>query len=255
MLTRFWAARWYLLLGLLTFLITFILTAPLHFLWRYAAPQLQGLPLRISQVSGTLWQGRMQVEILPLRELGVLNTRWSLAFWPLLTGSAQLQLEAEGADVRLSVPLQISPATLRIDGAEGYLDLQPLQPLLSRQRSSVAGQVELLRLLATVDLGSRQFRALSGRLQYSGGPVSFLVDNKPVNADMPPLIGQLGMEAEQAALQLTTQNGDILLSGYLQPDGWAGMALRRRFIDVLGQPWPASAEADTVIFEVSRKVL
>ncbi len=256
MLKSIWAARWYVVLGLLTFLITLVLTTPLHFVWRHVSPQLSALPVQVQQVNGTLWNGRLQFQVLQLRELGLLDARWELSFLSLLAGQADLRLQVESPDLRLQLPLRVGlDNVLHIDGADGYFDLSPVQPLLQRQRTKVEGQVELSRLLAEVDLSINQFNQLSGQLVYSGGASTFLVDNKPVNATLPMLIGQLGREPERAALDLTTDSGELLLRGYLQPDGWAGIALRRRFLDVLGQQWPAQADADTVIFEVSQKVL
>ena len=256
MLKSIWAARWYVLLGLLTFLITLALTTPLHFVWRMLAPQLSALPVHVQQVSGTVWNGRLQFQVMQLRELGLLDARWELSFLSLLTGTADVRLQIDSPQLRLQLPVRIgTDKILHIQGADGYFSLTPLRPLLQAQRTKVEGNLELSRLLAEVDLNTNVFRELSGQLIYSGGASSFLVDNKPVNANLPMMVGQLGREQDRAALDLTTDSGDVLLRGYLQADGWAGIALRRRFLDVIGQQWPAQAEADTVIFEVSQKVL
>lgn len=255
MLKGIWAARWYLILGLLTFLITLVLTMPLHFAWRMVAPHLSSLPVHIHSMSGTLWHGRVQLQVPELRDLGLLNTSWQLEFLPLLVGNAKINLSIDSTNLRLTMPLSLSSSHVDIQGADGYLNLQSIESLLRDQGTRLGGTVELQRLLASVDLNTYEFSELAGRIVYGGGPVTVLIDNKPVSATLPLLVGQLGREPERAALLLTTQEGDILLNGYLQPDGWAGMALRRRFVDLMGQTWPAKAEADTVIFEVSSKVL
>lgn len=255
MLKGIWAARWYLILGLLTFLITLVLTMPLHFAWRLASPHLSNLPVHIHSMSGTLWSGRVQMQVPMVRELGTLNSNWQLSFLPLLVGNIHLNLTVDSDNLRLTLPLSLSNSRLDIQGAEGYLNLAGIDSLLRAQNTSLGGTVELQRLLATVDLNSNEFSELAGRIVYGGGPVTVQIDNKPVSATLPLLVGQLGREPERAALVLTTEDGDVLLNGYLQPDGWAGMALRRRFVDLMGQTWPAKAEADTVIFEVSSKVL
>ena len=56
MLQSIWAARWYLLLGILTFLIVLVVNTPLHFIWQYAEPALGRMPIRIQSPTGTLWQ-------------------------------------------------------------------------------------------------------------------------------------------------------------------------------------------------------
>src|SRR5690554_7246293 len=84
MLKRCWQARWYILLGLITFLVTLALTTPLHFIWRYLEPQIGGLPVEVSQIRGTIWQGRAQLKIQQLPVLGPIDSQWQLQFLPLL---------------------------------------------------------------------------------------------------------------------------------------------------------------------------
>jgi general secretion pathway protein N len=53
-----------------------------------------------------------------------------------------------------------------------------------------------------------------------------------------------------------TADGDPLGQMYIQPDGWGGVSVLRRAVDIAGQEWPdKQADADTVIFEVSQKFL
>lgn len=255
MLKRCWQARWYVLLGLITFIITMALTAPLHVVWRYVEPQLQGMPVQINQVRGSIWQGHMQVKIPQLTVLGDINGSWQLEFFPLLMGKAKLKLKLEGQDVRLLLPLTVTANTLLIERADGFLQIASLNPILQQQRSSAEGEVELQQLSSLVNWREQRIQTLSGRLTYTGGEISLLVDNKPVRAEMPALIGWLSMQEERAIVDISTVEDESLLQGYLQPDGWAGLSLKRRFLDVIGQEWPAKAEADTVIFEVSQKVM
>lgn len=255
MLKRCWQARWYILLGLITFIITLALTTPLHFVWRYVEPQLQGSPVQISQVRGSLWAGRMQVNVPELAVLGNIQGQWQLELLPLLGGKAKLKLNLEGQDLRLKLPVSLSASTAKIEGGEGFLQLEALNSLLQQQRGSAQGQVELQQLESTILWRAQSIQNLAGRLTYTGGEISLLVDGNPVNAEMPPLVGRLGMEQERAVVDILTLENASLLQGYLQPDGWAGLSLKRRFLDVIGQQWPAKAEADTVIFEVSQKVM
>lgn len=255
MLKRCWRARWYILLGLITFIITLALTTPLHFVWRYLEPQLQGMPVQINQVRGSIWQGRMQVNIPQLSVLGNIDGSWQLEFFPLLVGKAKLRLNLEGQDVRLVLPVTFTATTLTIERADGFLQLNSLNPLLQQQRGSADGYVELQQLSSEINWREQRINTVSGRLAYSGGEISLLVDGKPVRAEMPELVGWLAMKEERAIVDISTMEDESLMQGYLQPDGWAGLSLKRRFLDVIGQEWPATAEADTVIFEVSQKVM
>lgn len=255
MLKTIYSARWYLVLGLLTFLLTLVVTVPLHFVWRFVEPQLQGLPVQISQVRGSVWQGSARVRVPQLLELGEIDGRWQLQPAALLLGELKLQLKFDTPDLRLRLPVTLSASHLKIDAGNGYFDLAPLKPIFAREQGSAEGAVELQQLVTTVQLEPLAIEDISGRLTYSGGQVSLLVENKPVKAELPPLLGQLSKDSDKAVLVASTQEQQTLFEGFLKDDGWAGLAIRRSFIDVLGQTWPMKAEADDVIFEVSRKVL
>ena len=56
-------------------------------------------------------------------------------------------------------------------------------------------------------------------------------------------------------ISFTDTEGNSIGSGYVQPDGWAGILIRRRLLDLLGQKWPADVSEEAVIFEVSQKIL
>lgn len=255
MLNTLWSSRWYLILGLLAFLITLLLTMPLHFVWRYVEPQLQGLPVHVNQVSGSLWQAKMQLHIVPLPELGTLQGHWEIQPWALFVGKLKLQLDLESADLRLQLPLTVQQTQLQIEAGQGYLDLAPLQPIFAREHGRAEGSVELQNLNTTIALEPLQIKDISGQLTYSGGDIGILIDNKPVQASMPPLLGRLAKTAAQAQLTATTPEGLNLFDAFVKDDGWAGIVIKRNFIDVLGQAWPMKAEPDDVVFEVSRKVL
>ena len=56
-------------------------------------------------------------------------------------------------------------------------------------------------------------------------------------------------------MSITNTEGQDIGNGYVQPDGWAGIGIRRRFLDILGLQWPAEVDAEKVIFEASQKLL
>lgn len=256
MFKAIWAARWYVLLGFFTFLIVLVINIPLHFVWRYAEPALGRLPVKVEQVSGSLWNGHVRLQIPQLRALGSIDSDWQLSPWPLLAGKADLHLQISGDGLRAESDAQLSAGgLLQLSATSGYLESAAIAPLLKANRVEIGGNFEASAVTAQLDLNKRILSGVGGQLVYSGGNVSFLVDRKPVNATMPMLIGQLGMDADKAVVNVGTTEGQQLIQGYMQPDGWGGVAIRRRFLDVLGQKWPAQSTEETVIFEVSHKVL
>ena len=253
MLHALWRGRWYWLLGFFAFLITLVVTAPLHFLWPYVQPQLPPLPVKIQQVSGTLWDGQAQ---LTQRQVGQLDVNWQLSPWSLLTGVANLNLAVTGNGVRLQGQAQANVRQqLTLSYIQGYLDANVMSQELRRNQVSLVGNFELSQFNARFDGQARQLLEATGQLVFSGGPASFLVNRKTVNVEMPMLVAQISRPTEQAEVNIATVDGEAIGQAFLQNDGWGGVALRRRFLDIVEQPWPGESTPDTIIFEVSQKVL
>lgn len=256
MFKAIWAARWYVLLGFFTFVIVLAVNTPLHFVWGYVKPQLGRLPVQVDQITGTVWDGSARLRVPRLNSLGPLDARWQLSPVGLLGGQADLDVHLSGNGVRLDSAASVGlNQVLTLSDASGYLDAAVIAPLLKRNRVNIAGSFELSQLNTTLDTSAGNIRALSGRLVYSGGAIGFPVNNKPVSATMPVVVGVLGMDGDKAVIYAATTDNLPLMQGYMQADGWGGVSIRRRFLDVLGQQWPNPAEEDTVIFEVSHKVL
>lgn len=247
------AARWYLLLGFFVFTLTLALTTPLHFVWRFAQPYAANLPVKIQQVSGTIWDGQLQINE---RQLGLLQVQWQLDQWQLLTAQAQLAVRVAGDGLQLEGSAVIdADQVLVIRQADGFLSSKHLGPLLRRGKASLNGEFELSGLNARIDIPTKQISDLEGQVLFTGGDVGFPVNGKPIQATLPLLVGQLARNGDKSSLDIRTQEGLDIGQAFLQNDGWGGVAIRRRFLDILGQQWPAEATEETVIFEVSQKIL
>lgn len=247
-----WSAKWYLLLGLFSYILFLVATAPLDFVWRQAQPYVGRLPVQIQQVSGTLWQGQAKVQV---PQVGALNAKWTLDAFSLLAGKANLDLDVKGNAVALNGNVQASPSQIILTDVNGSLSSQHLRSMLRQGQVKLAGEFEVSGLNAELLVADKQIASAEGRIVYSGGDVGFPIDGKPINATLPMLVGQISKPSDKVELSLATTEGLSIGSGYLQPDGWGGVAIKRRFLDILGQKWPAKATEDTVIFEVSQKLL
>lgn len=127
--------------------------------------------------------------------------------------------------------------------------------MLRQGGASLQGDFEVSGLNASLDLANKQILDLSGQLTFTGGDVGFPVDGNPIQASLPLLVGKLSREDDKSVLNINTQEGLPIGQAFMQNDGWGGVAIRRRFLDILGQKWPANATEETVIFEVSQKIL
>lgn len=260
MLQSIWAARWYLLLGILTFFIVLVVNAPLHFIWQYAEPALGRMPVRIQNPTGTLWHGRL---IADAPEVGPVQIVWSLSPLSLLSAQPELTLSADNERVRLHGDAAVAfdlatirPTSIVLTNVSGYLDSQVAAKAFKGMPVSVTGDVELSQLNGEFDLASKQILSLAGRLIYSGGNAQFPIQRNQVDAVLPILIGEMTMEGDTAVMHVKTSEGKDIARVFLQADGWGGVSMRKRAIDLVGQQWSdKQATEDTVIFEVSHKIL
>jgi general secretion pathway protein N len=259
MLRAVWSAKWYILLGLLAFILIVVATTPIHFLWKYAEPPARSLPVRIENPAGTVWQGRVNLGI---PQAGIVATEWQLSPWSLMTGAADLELKASGDNVRFEGQAHASglfsglPDQLQLTDVSGYVDSAALMPLLMQARATLEGDFELSRLNANIDIANRKVSDATGQLVYSGGQLRARVERQSVDTELPMLVANLMMEGDKLVVPVATAEGDPLGQLFMQPDGWGGMTVLRRAVDIAGQSWPdKQAEPDTVIFEVSQKFL
>ena len=261
MLSSVWAARWYIFLGTVTFLLTLLVTTPLHFVWQYVSPFAQQLPVQISQPTGTLWQGSATVRD---RTLGEFDARWTLTQpLSLLLGQLNLDVSVDGEPLRVNGHAQLkglwqgTPSDVSFTDFDGYMDATVLSPLLSPQQVSLNGDFELSGLNGSVSVQDKQLLSVSGQLVYSGGQVTYpLQRGKQQTADLPMLIATAETLGDNVLVPVVTDEGNPIGEAYLQPDGWGGVRVLRRAIDIAGQTWPdKQADEDTVVFEVSQKVM
>jgi len=253
MLSALSAARWYLLFGFFAFLIFLVVNTPLHFVWQQAQPHLGRLPIEVNQVSGTLWEADFQIQD---RQLGTLDGHWTLQPASLLTASPTLDVTLEGEAIRFEGMVTVEPnQQLRIQNGSAFIDSRVAAPMLKQARAKLQGDIQASNLNLVLNPQSKQVLNAAGNLVFSGGDASFRVQGKMVDVELPMMVGKLAMDGPKTTLQVTTADQEGLAEVFLNPDGWGGVAVKRRFLDVIGQPWKASSSADTVIFEVSQKFL
>ena len=259
MLRAVWSAKWYILLGLLAFILIVVATTPIHFLWKYAEPYARDLPVRIQNPTGTLWQGRADVGV---PQAGTIAADWELSPLPLLLGNADLAINAEGENIRLTGAAQATglyaglPERVIIEDLNGYLDSSALAPLLMQARANLDGSFELSRLNADISIADQGINDISGQLVYSGGQLRARVERQSIDTELPMLVANIVMDGPKVTVPVATADGEPLGQLFLQEDGWGGMTVLRRAVDIAGQSWPdKQADADTVIFEVSQKFL
>jgi len=251
-LKAIWSIKGYILLGLISYVLFVVLTAPLGFIWPKIQPKLGPLPVQVISVDGTLWQGQVQLQA---PQVGLISAQWDIQISDLLVGQLTARIEANGDELKFSGLVSSNGEQVEITDSEAFMSSRYLKPLLRQGRASLEGSFELNNFNSLFSLSDKQIKTIQGRLLYSGGDVSFPIDGRNISARLPILVGDITKPNDNVDLEIRDTEGNSIGSGYIQPDGWAGIVIRRRLLDMLGQKWPADVTEDAVIFEVSQKLL
>lgn len=233
-------------------MIFLIITAPLEYVWPKVQPHLGPLPVKIEQVQGTVWQGQARVNV---PNVGKVTGNWNIHIGALMSGQLSANVDIKGDQLKFKGLVTGSADQLEVMNGEAFLSSSYLRPILRQGQSSLTGDFELNKFNGIFSIVENQILAADGRLLFTGGDVSFPLDGKKVNAKLPVLIGSIKKPSDNVELIISNTDGQNIGNGYVQPDGWAGLKIRRRFLDILGIEWPANVGAEKVIFEASQKLL
>ena len=244
-----------ILVGILAYLVFLLALFPINIAYKILNPQ--GLPVSVEALSGTLWQGS---GVLKERQVGRLDVTWSLNPWALVTQQVSADVKVKGQQVRFNGHIDLGlqsfhiPATIQISDAKGYVAADLVNQFARQQRASIQGDLELSALNLSYNLLEKQAQSASGRLVWQGGQVAYPVGRDKRTANMPMLVGQLSTESGNLLANVSTTSGEAVAQANLKNDGWAGIAIKRRLLDLAGEKWPGQGNADTSVFEVSEKV-
>ena len=253
MLKAVWSNKGYILLGLLAYVIVLALTVPLNLVWEQVKPHAKGLPVTVKNMNGTLWQGQTTV-FSP--QVGNVQASWTISPMSLLAANVELDLNLAAQGVSVESQVTVGQEIVSLSNTKATLDSAILRPMLAASRTSLGGEFELNNFTAAYNYKNPEVIEANGRVLFSGGDVAFPIDGKVISSRLPMIIGDINKQDKKLVLSLNTEDQASLGQGYFEPHGgWAGIAIKRRFLDVLGQQWPGKADEDDVIFEVSEKVL
>lgn len=247
-----WSAKGYVLIGFISYIVFVVLTAPLEFIWPKIQPELGPLPVQIETIHGTVWQGQVQLKT---PQVGQINAVWDIQISDLFFGQLTALITVSGDELKFSGRVSTDGEQVAISDSDAFMSSNYLQPLLRQGRASLKGDFELSDFSSRISLSDKQIHSAEGRLVFSGGDVSFPIDGKSISAELPILVGNISKPSDNVDLQIIDTEGHSIGRGYVQPDGWAGLVIRRRLLDLLGQKWPDDVDEDAIIFEVSQKII
>jgi len=223
---------------------------PLNIAYKLIDPK--GLPIKVVSVSGTLWDGHL---VLKQSVVGQTQLDWELSPVALLTGEVDSIFSVKSAQFEgkgnVSVALN---GDISFSQVSAYVDAALINKPLRSQKVHLSGDLELIQTNIVFNMKDKITSSASGRLVWAGGDVQYPKGRSKKTANLPMLIADISSLNGELLAQVHTDDGKNVAKGNLKSDGWAGIAILKRMIDLVGEPWPNKASADSVIFEVSEKV-
>lgn len=237
--------------SILAYFVFLLAMFPLNVLYKLAEPK--GLPVQVVAVSGTIWQG----EVIVKHSLtGQIKANWGLSVWSLLTGTlaSHVQVQNNQINSELDLSLNLITQNISIQSMNGFVQAELINALLKRNKVVINGDLEISDVMIDYSLANKYAESASGRAVWMGGLVNYPKGRKQGSATLPMLIAQLSHHNGELNVDLHTQENLSVANAKLKTDGWGSVAVLKRLIDLVGEPWPNKASADTAVFEISEKV-
>lgn len=229
--------RLLLVVFLLAFIITLVLTVPVRLLWHHGGQHL-GLPVEMSHLSGNLWQGQGE-----LRHAGQsMQLGWRLAPAALRTAHLGYDLSVQAPGVDLSGRAEYRPGSYRLAGLDGFAAMAQANPWLQQAGTELDGRLWL------DDLHLR-WRPRSGRVSGEGrfdwrqGRVDFnWLDGQRRSVDLPLLAGTLTTNGNGVTQAQVSDGDHPVVRVELDADGDLMYRLYTHLREVLQVEMPGGQE-------------
>lgn len=239
--------------SILAYLLFLVALLPINFVYKLLEPK--GLPVEIIAVEGTLWQGAVTLKH---PYTGQLQAQWDLDVMPLLTGNLAADIQAKGnyLDVDANLRANALSRYVSIEGLTGVINETLVNQVIKRTRRTMQGDIELNVQSLEYDFNDKTAHNVTGNIVWLGGEVSYPKGRQIKRTTMPMLVAQLSEQQGKLVVDLNTTEGKGVAQAYLNTDGWGGVSIYKRMLDLINEPWPGGkVTPDDVIFEVSEKVL
>ena len=226
------------------FLLTLMLRAPAAWL-----PLPSEGPVSFSGTAGHLLRGESQ---LTYRGQGLGTVRWAVGLPRSLDG-IPVTLSLQGPALQGTAEAELSPSAWRATVQRLTLDSRALKDALAPYAIAPEGTLQGRDLILS-GRGNR-LESATGALRWTGGLVRYRLGGNSYAPTFPPLSATLAPgPGGQLEAEVSAPSGPVL-SLALRPGGWADLAVRRRLLRLADFPAPEGMGDDTVLLELSERVL
>jgi len=227
----------YIVAGILTFLVFILVMAPASLLVSLAGDNLKQVPdLEIGRVDGRIWTGSAEVQYQGFPAM----VSWHLAALPLVLGrlSADVEVTGDGLDAAFHVSANGQEGTLT--GTTALVSARYINQVSVGYGLDLSGQFSFSS--EEISFNNRWVTAATGDLDWPGGIIHIETPERIHSVDLPPLQGELSMDGDSVQLAISDR-GTALIDLSLKPSGWAAVGVSFDFIELAGLPIPLDANS------------
>ena len=129
--------RWYILIGVLTYLFVFLANVPARFVVEQLDGQFAQAGVKLKDVSGTVWDGAGTVSArVNGRPLPPMFVDWDMGLWRVFLAQFALDYKVDGQGFQLSGSGRVSPGSLTLANTQGKVDSSLINRALKQDHRS-----------------------------------------------------------------------------------------------------------------------
>ena len=229
-----------------------IVRAPASLLERIVSIQPQS-SIQFASYAGTLWQGSGTINLNGFLDSGL---SWSIPLQDILKLNPKVLWTIEGVGLTLkgeSILLYQEVKTI----AKGQINSTLLNNVFAPYDVLLDGDL-LIKTISITNKVEENFEMtdLTGDLQWTGGPISYVLSQTPITVISP--FFQLNLSNQPGGLIHATldspTHGYHLLTATLDPKGILKMQVSKGFTKIFGNEWPGRASDDQIILELEERI-
>ncbi|MDX1694432.1 MAG: type II secretion system protein N [Ketobacteraceae bacterium] len=245
--------RYYILLGVFSFVFFLIALFPAALAWKMVPGSVtQNLPIRVEQVGGTLWDGFMVGKTFQGPVKGQHVFAWDLNPLWLLLADLNAGLRAEGDDYRVSGTAHFGLLGKGVSDLDGRVQAELVNDMLKQLGAKASG--ELMLKDVTLEFGSgTEVEKAEGLISWGGGPVSYRQGRHSKNLDVPAIKGTLDQKDGGLLLSVVEAENNAALGELTLKGPIGGVVVYKRVMRIAGMGNPA--DEDAVLVQLQQPIL
>lgn len=175
------------LIGLVLLSISLVVQLPARWLVQKFAPNLP----YIQQISGNLWQGQANWQLMPKPTTPLAGTvSWQWQPWHLLTGKLGMAIHIQTGATTLDGQAKFNQTGWQVNELTGKIAPDTVRQLLNWQFPDSPIMVNSLSLAQE----NNSFSLANGEMNWSGGELGYPSGGKTYRINMPNILGKISLD-------------------------------------------------------------